>query len=100
MKIVDYVIPAGWKVLPVFSAVHLDPSVHPNALHFNPWRWEVIISLSSLSYINRQYKKNIYHNKLYLFVKYIITTYELDKLFLIKFIQDHKFHILTRLSII
>ncbi|MCE3215396.1 hypothetical protein HAX54_002264 [Datura stramonium] len=29
-----------WKVLPVFSAVHLDPSVHPNALHFNPWRWE------------------------------------------------------------
>ncbi|XP_059281919.1 cytochrome P450 724B1-like [Lycium ferocissimum] len=36
----DYVIPAGWKVLPVFSAVHLDPSVHANALQFNPWRWE------------------------------------------------------------
>ncbi|KAL3333172.1 hypothetical protein AABB24_033309 [Solanum stoloniferum] len=40
VKFKDYVIPAGWKVLPVFSAVHLDPSVHPNALHFNPWRWE------------------------------------------------------------
>ncbi|OIT32038.1 PREDICTED: cytochrome P450 724B1-like [Nicotiana attenuata] len=40
VKFRDYVIPAGWKVLPVFSAVHLDPSVHANALQFNPWRWE------------------------------------------------------------
>ncbi|KAF8414302.1 hypothetical protein HHK36_002304 [Tetracentron sinense] len=36
----DYLIPAGWKVLPVFSAVHLDPSLHESALQFHPWRWE------------------------------------------------------------
>nr|WNO50332.1 cytochrome P450 CYP724B1 [Petunia x hybrida] len=40
VKFRDYVIPAGWMVLPIFSAVHLDPSVHADALHFNPWRWE------------------------------------------------------------
>ncbi|KAK4434795.1 cytochrome [Sesamum alatum] len=40
VKFRDYIIPAGWKVLPVFSAVHLDPSLHGNALHFNPWRWQ------------------------------------------------------------
>ncbi|KAL5718002.1 hypothetical protein ACHQM5_010948 [Ranunculus cassubicifolius] len=33
-------IPAGWKVLPVFTAVHLDPSLHSNASEFNPWRWK------------------------------------------------------------
>ncbi|KAK1291465.1 hypothetical protein QJS10_CPB17g00337 [Acorus calamus] len=36
----DYVIPSGWKVLPVFSAVHLDTSLHENAFQFHPWRWE------------------------------------------------------------
>ncbi|XP_077237513.1 cytochrome P450 724B1-like [Tasmannia lanceolata] len=36
----DYLIPSGWKVLPVFSAVHLDPSLHGSALQFHPWRWE------------------------------------------------------------
>ncbi|KAK9156399.1 hypothetical protein Sjap_003879 [Stephania japonica] len=36
----EYSIPSGWKVLPVFSAVHLDPSLHGNALQFHPWRWE------------------------------------------------------------
>ncbi|XP_073009070.1 cytochrome P450 724B1-like [Typha latifolia] len=35
-----YEIPVGWKVLPVFSGVHLDPSLHPDPFHFNPWRWE------------------------------------------------------------
>ncbi|XP_071904248.1 cytochrome P450 724B1-like isoform X1 [Coffea arabica] len=39
VKFKDYVIPAGWKVLPIFSAVHLDPSIHANAFQFNPWRW-------------------------------------------------------------
>lgn len=37
-----YIIPSGWNVLPVFSAVHLDPSLHADSLHFNPWRWKVI----------------------------------------------------------
>ncbi|XP_010248711.1 PREDICTED: cytochrome P450 724B1 [Nelumbo nucifera] len=34
-----YFIPSGWKVLPIFTAVHLDPSLHENASEFNPWRW-------------------------------------------------------------
>lgn len=37
----EYIIPSGWQVLPIFSAVHLDLSSHAEALNFNPWRWEV-----------------------------------------------------------
>ncbi|XP_062009217.1 cytochrome P450 724B1-like [Rosa rugosa] len=40
VKFRDYKIPSGWKVLPVISASHLDPSLHANALDFHPWRWE------------------------------------------------------------
>ncbi|XP_028121737.1 cytochrome P450 724B1-like isoform X1 [Camellia sinensis] len=40
VKFKDYIIPCGWKVLPVLSAVHLDPSLHADALQFYPWRWE------------------------------------------------------------
>ncbi|KAK4845683.1 hypothetical protein QYF36_007777 [Acer negundo] len=40
VKFRDYLIPSGWKVLPVFTAVHLDPSLHANADEFHPWRWE------------------------------------------------------------
>ncbi|KAG5545865.1 hypothetical protein RHGRI_018130 [Rhododendron griersonianum] len=40
IKFRDYLIPCGWKVLPVLSAVHLDPSLHSDALQFHPWRWE------------------------------------------------------------
>ncbi|GLT94260.1 hypothetical protein SLE2022_120120 [Rubroshorea leprosula] len=40
VKFKGYLIPSGWKVLPVFSAVHLDPSLHANSLQFHPWRWE------------------------------------------------------------
>ncbi|XAR56344.1 hypothetical protein NMG60_11036794 [Bertholletia excelsa] len=40
VKFRDYLIPSGWKVLPVLSAVHLDPSLHADAHHFYPWRWE------------------------------------------------------------
>ncbi|CAL5031538.1 unnamed protein product [Urochloa decumbens] len=36
----EYLIPSGWKVLPVFSAVHLNPLLHGNAQHFQPHRWE------------------------------------------------------------
>ncbi|CAN6312295.1 unnamed protein product [Urochloa humidicola] len=35
-----YVIPAGWKVLPILGAVHLDPSHHVEPQQFNPCRWE------------------------------------------------------------
>ncbi|XXG49450.1 hypothetical protein AAC387_Pa02g3635 [Persea americana] len=34
-----FLIPSGWKVLPVFSSVHLDTSLHENASQFCPWRW-------------------------------------------------------------
>ncbi|PWA81420.1 cytochrome P450 protein [Artemisia annua] len=35
-----YLIPAGWKVLPILSTVHLDPFIHSSPLEFDPWRWE------------------------------------------------------------
>ncbi|PUZ40604.1 hypothetical protein GQ55_9G438200 [Panicum hallii var. hallii] len=35
-----YVIPAGWKVLPILGAVHLDPSHHVEPEQFQPCRWE------------------------------------------------------------
>ncbi|KAK7293506.1 hypothetical protein RJT34_16373 [Clitoria ternatea] len=39
VKFKDIVIPAGWKVLPVLSAGHLDPTLFENSLEFNPFRW-------------------------------------------------------------
>ncbi|XVF60173.1 hypothetical protein PTKIN_Ptkin08bG0023100 [Pterospermum kingtungense] len=39
VKFKGYFIPSGWKVLPVFTAVHFDPSLHENPMEFNPWRW-------------------------------------------------------------
>ncbi|KAK7842429.1 cytochrome p450 90b1 [Quercus suber] len=38
-----YDIPCGWKVLPVISAVHLDPSLFDQPQQFNPWRWQPCI---------------------------------------------------------
>ncbi|XP_057975257.1 cholesterol 22-monohydroxylase CYP90B51 [Malania oleifera] len=35
-----YDIPCGWKVLPVISAVHLDPALFDHPHVFNPWRWQ------------------------------------------------------------
>ncbi|CAL9198466.1 unnamed protein product [Musa hybrid cultivar] len=35
-----YDIPCGWKILPVFAAVHLDSSVYDHPHQFNPWRWQ------------------------------------------------------------
>ncbi|XWS30430.1 hypothetical protein CRYUN_Cryun24cG0116900 [Craigia yunnanensis] len=39
VKFKGYFIPSGWKILPVFTAVHFDPSLHENPMEFNPWRW-------------------------------------------------------------
>ncbi|KAI3474940.1 hypothetical protein Pfo_030251 [Paulownia fortunei] len=39
VKFKEYVIPAGWQVLPILSAPHLDPCLHEHPLEFNPWRW-------------------------------------------------------------
>ncbi|KAI0525222.1 hypothetical protein KFK09_004615 [Dendrobium nobile] len=35
-----YDIPCGWKVLPVFAAVHLDSDLYNEPQQFNPWRWQ------------------------------------------------------------
>ncbi|KAK8923824.1 Cytochrome P450 90B1 [Platanthera zijinensis] len=35
-----YDIPRGWKVLPVFAAVHLDRELYAEPHQFNPWRWQ------------------------------------------------------------
>ncbi|KAL2333700.1 hypothetical protein Fmac_014913 [Flemingia macrophylla] len=35
-----YDIPRGWKVLPVVSAVNMDPSLFDQPHQFNPWRWQ------------------------------------------------------------
>ncbi|KAG6394627.1 hypothetical protein SASPL_145216 [Salvia splendens] len=39
----EYTIPAGWQVLPIILATHLDPNLHKSPLEFNPWRWTVCI---------------------------------------------------------
>ncbi|XAR51933.1 hypothetical protein NMG60_11006740 [Bertholletia excelsa] len=39
VKFKGYVIPAGWKVLPVLAASNLDPSLHQRPSEFNPSRW-------------------------------------------------------------
>ena len=38
-----YEIPAGWKVLPILSSIHLDPSLYPEPLKFDPYRWQVCL---------------------------------------------------------
>ncbi|TVU29503.1 hypothetical protein EJB05_21070, partial [Eragrostis curvula] len=40
VKFKGYLIPAGWKVLPILGAVHLDPELHVNPEQFLPCRWE------------------------------------------------------------
>ncbi|CAI9111151.1 OLC1v1011295C1 [Oldenlandia corymbosa var. corymbosa] len=35
-----YLIPQGWKVLPVLLSPHLDQSLHDHPTRFDPWRWE------------------------------------------------------------
>ncbi|KAH6830492.1 cytochrome P450 [Perilla frutescens var. hirtella] len=39
VKFKDYTIPAGWQVLPIMLATHLDPKLHESPFEFNPWRW-------------------------------------------------------------
>ncbi|PON46460.1 Cytochrome P450, E-class, group I [Trema orientale] len=39
VKFKDIVIPSGWKVLPIFTGVHVDQSLHDKPHEFNPWRW-------------------------------------------------------------
>ncbi|XP_050383105.1 cytochrome P450 724B1 [Argentina anserina] len=35
----EIIIPSGWKVLPIFTASHVDPDLHDNPAQFDPTRW-------------------------------------------------------------
>ncbi|KAG1348082.1 cytochrome P450 90B1-like [Cocos nucifera] len=37
-----YDIPRDWNIIPVFTATHLDPSLHDEPHKFNPWRWQTL----------------------------------------------------------
>ncbi|KAL8475340.1 hypothetical protein ACS0TY_028138 [Phlomoides rotata] len=39
VKFKEYIIPAGWQVLPIILATHLDPNLHERPSEYNPWRW-------------------------------------------------------------
>ncbi|XP_039062713.1 cytochrome P450 724B1-like [Hibiscus syriacus] len=39
VKFKGYFIPAGWKILPMLTAAHFDPTLHEDPMEFNPWRW-------------------------------------------------------------
>ncbi|KMZ67988.1 hypothetical protein ZOSMA_24G00080 [Zostera marina] len=34
-----FFIPSGWKIIPMFSAIHLDPDHYKDPEKFDPWRW-------------------------------------------------------------
>ncbi|KAJ4850784.1 hypothetical protein Tsubulata_043142 [Turnera subulata] len=35
-----YIIPEGWTIFILPSAIHLNPDLYQNPLSFNPWRWK------------------------------------------------------------
>ncbi|CAL1371317.1 unnamed protein product [Linum trigynum] len=40
VEVKGYWIPAGWTVVVVPTAVHMNPKVYDDPLSFNPWRWQ------------------------------------------------------------
>ncbi|XP_073265019.1 cucurbitadienol 11-hydroxylase [Populus alba] len=40
MQVEGYTIPAGWVIMVVNSALHLNPATFKDPLEFNPWRWK------------------------------------------------------------
>ncbi|KAJ4821907.1 hypothetical protein Tsubulata_032195 [Turnera subulata] len=42
INVKGYTIPAGWMIMPITQAYHLNPDVYKDPLVFNPWRWEDI----------------------------------------------------------
>lgn len=55
-----YTIPKGWKVFASFRAVHLDQDHFKEARTFNPWRWQVLLSLSLYANSRFDLEKSIY----------------------------------------
>jgi cytochrome P450 len=43
-----YLIPKGWKVLPLFRNIHHSPDLFPNPEKFDPSRFEVYITVTCL----------------------------------------------------
>ncbi|KAE8661690.1 CYP724B1 protein [Hibiscus syriacus] len=43
VKFKGYFIPAGWKILPMLTAAHFNPSLHEDPMEFNPWRWTTLV---------------------------------------------------------
>uniref|UniRef100_K3Y7H8 Cytochrome P450 n=1 Tax=Setaria italica TaxID=4555 RepID=K3Y7H8_SETIT len=39
VQVNGYTIPAGWMVMMIPMAIHLNPKYFDNPLNFNPWRW-------------------------------------------------------------
>ncbi|KAH7534081.1 hypothetical protein FEM48_Zijuj04G0199500 [Ziziphus jujuba var. spinosa] len=39
-----YTIPAGWSIMLVTSALHMNPNTFDDPLQFNPWRWKELES--------------------------------------------------------
>lgn len=40
-KFAGYLIPKGWKVMPLFRNIHHNPEIFPEPEKFNPSRFEV-----------------------------------------------------------
>uniref|UniRef100_A0A2N9G6B9 Cytochrome P450 n=1 Tax=Fagus sylvatica TaxID=28930 RepID=A0A2N9G6B9_FAGSY len=40
IQVNGYIIPAGWAIMAVTSALQLDPNTFEDPLAFNPWRWK------------------------------------------------------------
>ena len=40
-NLTGYIIPKGWKVMPLFRNIHHNPEFFPDPKHFDPSRFEV-----------------------------------------------------------
>ncbi|KAI4307924.1 hypothetical protein L6164_031049 [Bauhinia variegata] len=40
IQVKGYTIPAGWIIMIVTSALHMNPETYQDPLSFNPWRWK------------------------------------------------------------
>ena len=52
MSFAGYTIPAGWPIMIVTSALHLNSEIYNDPLDFNPSRWKVKIKLITLTNFN------------------------------------------------
>ncbi|KAI4307894.1 hypothetical protein L6164_031021 [Bauhinia variegata] len=44
IQVKEYTIPAGWIIMAVTPALHMDPKIFEDPVTFNPWRWKDIDS--------------------------------------------------------